>query len=175
MNKHTAYKVVIRSGTAGMALVLIASILLPWLNRYRNDQNGDTASRNMNQIGLAILLYTIDNHGQYPDSLATLVRREPLSPKCLVNPLSDQVPASGNTPQEIERQIRQGGHQSVVYLAAGLTDKTATTQTVVAYDPAFDGCNVLRGDGSGVWLDGPQTRKMVSATKTTTLPAGILR
>jgi prepilin-type N-terminal cleavage/methylation domain-containing protein/prepilin-type processing-associated H-X9-DG protein len=51
-------------------IALLISILLPSLNRARETANRVKCASNLRQIGQAILLYSNDNKGQYPRSLA---------------------------------------------------------------------------------------------------------
>jgi len=47
-------------------IALLISILLPSLNRARETANRVKCANNLKQIGLAISLYTNENHGAYP-------------------------------------------------------------------------------------------------------------
>jgi hypothetical protein len=170
-----------RAATAGkialalISLFLAASVILPLLNRYRHDYDGRTpVGNNLHQIGLGILLYCNDHHGQFPDTLATLVANEQLSPKCLVDPSSDDTPAEG-TPAEIAAQLSKPGHETFIYLGAGLTDQTADATRIVAYEPLTvyqNGSDALFGDGHCEWLTAEQLKNDLAhpATTQTTRP-----
>src|SRR4051794_12081081 len=51
-------------------IALLISILLPSLNRARETANRVKCSSNLRQLGQAILLYSNDNKGAYPRTLA---------------------------------------------------------------------------------------------------------
>ena len=53
-------------------IALLISILLPSLNRARETANRVKCASNLRQIGQAILLYSNDNRGAYPRSVANL-------------------------------------------------------------------------------------------------------
>src|SRR5215813_9248073 len=52
-------------------IALLISILLPSLNRARETANRVKCASNLRQIGQAILLYSNDNKGAYPRTMAT--------------------------------------------------------------------------------------------------------
>ena len=52
-------------------IALLISILLPSLNRARETANKVKCANNLKQIGLAIQLYTNENHGSYPRTFAS--------------------------------------------------------------------------------------------------------
>lgn len=133
-------------GCVGMLVVpLNIAILLPALNRARETANRVKCASNERQIGMAILLYGNDNHGQYPPDLATLLKTESIAPAVFVCPSSNDTPASS------ANDLLSGGHCSYIYLGQGLTQDTATRSTVVLYehpeDHAENGVNMLFGDG----------------------------
>jgi len=66
-------------------IALLISILLPSLNRARETANRVKCASNLRQIGQAVLLYSNDNKGAYPRSLAAYQLADVL----LVNPIRD--------------------------------------------------------------------------------------
>lgn len=113
------------------------------------------ASLNLHQIGLGILLYSRDFGGQYPDTLANLIAYENMSTNVLIDPESNETPATDATTQQTIADVAKGGHQTFIYLGAGLTEKTADANTLIAYEPLTvygNGTNALFGDGHGEWL-----------------------
>ena len=149
--------------SAALVLVtLAASILIPLINRERQLNSNRTPSiTHLHQIGLGIFLYTQDHQGHYPETLADLITTENMSSEVLIDPATDDTPAEGKTPEEMKANIIKGGHQTFIYLGAGLTDKI-DDDVVVAYEVFPDGgANVLFAGGHGVWLNPNQTRRML--------------
>jgi prepilin-type processing-associated H-X9-DG protein len=156
-------------------LLLTVSIVLPLWNRSRHERAFDINMHNMHQIGLGILVYCNDHQGQFPDSLATLVANGLLSPTVLVDPNSNDTPAEGKTPDEIRQALAKGGHQTYIYLGRGMTDKSATADTLVAYEPLEvyeNGSNALFGDGHTEWITPAYLKRLLSkpATSPATAP-----
>ncbi len=153
--KPRPWKIVLLLGL--FVLFLAATIIIPMLNRLRNHGSHQlNVIDNLHQIGLGILLYSNEHGGQLPGTLSDLILYEQLSPEVLIDPASNQTPATGSTPQAMVAEIAKGGHQTFIYLGAGLTDKTADATTLIAYEPLtvyHDGSNVLFGDGHSEWLN----------------------
>jgi prepilin-type processing-associated H-X9-DG protein len=107
---------------------------------YRSMRSRTPTMDRLHQIGIAVLLYNLDHHGAYPNSLAELAKAEGLAANLARCPDDD-----GNDTQS-----------TYVYLGRGLTADTADATTVVAHEPPmfFDGagCNVLFGDGHTDWV-----------------------
>ena len=154
---------------------LLISILLPSLCRARPEANRAKCASNLHQVGLAILLYSQDHGGLYPPSLAVLPAAEQISAEVFVCPSSNDEMATANDTAGVVAMLtaaetNAAGHQrclSYVYVGRGLTDKTATPTTVVAYEPLDnhdgDGTNVLFGDGHVEWEDGRAWPKVAAA------------
>jgi prepilin-type processing-associated H-X9-DG protein len=165
---------------AGIAMILLViSILLP-------SQNGSAPSRrvicqsNLRQIGQAILLYSDDNGGKYPNDLGALLTIEGFTTNILNCPSSNDTPATGATTQAVESNLTAGGHLSYIYLGKGMNAKTISADTVVAYEPLSnhggDGSNMLFGDGHVEFIDAKNVNLMEAKIKTkqypVTLPSG---
>src|ERR1019366_4560146 len=69
-------KWLLRIFIAGVLLFGAAAVLMPSLCKGGETANRAKCASNLHQIGLGILLYANDNHGQYPDSLATILLNE---------------------------------------------------------------------------------------------------
>jgi prepilin-type processing-associated H-X9-DG protein len=117
------------------------------------------SASNLRCIGQAILLYTNDHRGEYPDSFQTILLNEDVTSAVFVSPARSETPAKGPTTQAIANQMAAGGHLSYIYLGRGLSGNTVKPNTIVAYEMiphAGGGTNVLFGDGHVEWV-GPVT------------------
>jgi len=132
---------------------------LTWPHGPRPVYSRSISQGNLRQIGQAILLYTNDHQGEYPDSFQTTLLNEDITSDVFVSPLRSETPANGPTTQAIADQMGAGGHVSYIYLGRGLSVNTVTPNAIVAYEMipnAGGGTNVLFGDGHVEWV-GPVT------------------
>jgi type II secretory pathway pseudopilin PulG len=144
---------------------LFSTILIPSLPRSRGTSNRVKSAVNLRQIGQAILLYTNDYQGQYPDSFGTILLNEDITSNVFVSPSRNESPAIGPTTQVIADQLAAGGHISYVYLGRGLSVASATPITIVAYEIPVNsnaGANVLFGDGDVEFEDAGYMSKVIS-------------
>ena len=156
--------------------LLLALILLPIGQSPSAPAPRVKSASNLRQIGQAILLYTNDNDGAYPDSFQTILLNENITyitSAVFVSPLSSDTPAQGPTPQAIADQLAVGGHLSYVYLGRGLITKTATPKTIVACEmllPSSNGSNVLFGDGHVEFVPASTVLKIIAKAATGIFP-----
>jgi prepilin-type processing-associated H-X9-DG protein len=147
-------------------LFLLVSILLSSLDRSRMNALANRQGSNLRQIGQAILLYSVDDGGEYPDSFQTLLLNEDITSEVFVSPFRAETPAVGPSTQAIASQLTVGGgHMSYIYLGKGLSMSKTTFDTIVAYDlPATPGTgtNMLFGDGHVEYIDPPTTAKILA-------------
>jgi len=137
----------------------MTSILIPSLNRAREQANRVKCSYNLRVIGQAVIMYANDNHGGLPDLLDRVLTYQ-VTPEEFVCPSSQDTPAPGTTPQALAANLSKGGHLSYVYVGKGMTSRILTSpnagRTVVAYEPMTnhrnDGTNVLFADGHVEWV-----------------------
>src|SRR5579871_6144160 len=78
----------------GMFIVASVLILLPSTGPHATSPRVQSAS-NLRQIGQAILLYTNDLGGKYPDTFGDILLNEDLTSGVFVSPLSNDTPAVG--------------------------------------------------------------------------------
>lgn len=135
-------------------LFLVISTLMP-NTRTREPATKIKCASNLRQIGQAILLYANDHHGQYPDRLDLLLKEEEITADTFICPKTPSIPATGPTTQAVCDQMLSGDHLDYVYVGRGLSTRTVTDDTVVAFEPLGnhgDGMNVLFGDGHAEFI-----------------------
>jgi hypothetical protein len=115
-------------------LLILWLLLIPSSRVPRDLARRVQSASNLRQIGQAILLYTGDHKGDYPDSFATILLDEDVTSPVFVSPRRSETPAAGPTTQAIAVQLIPGPHLSYVYLGRGLSANTATPDTIVAYE-----------------------------------------
>lgn len=155
-------------------LLLLAALLLPSISRPSKPAGPrDHSESNLHQIGQAILLYSTDNNGAYPDSFRTILLNEDTASDVFVSPLSNDTPAQGPSKQAIADQLGAGGHVSYVYLGNQLTTNNVTPDTVVAYEklePGANGTDVLYADGNVKWVDSDTASKIIAEAQAGKFP-----
>src|SRR3954454_10245880 len=150
--------VVVAVSVGGVALLvaLLVLVLLPPLNRAREQARRVQCAANMRQIGQAMFVYASSNTGQFPDTLDKVLPFAGAG--VFICPSCSHTPAPGNTPQVQASNLYAGGHLSYVYVGAGLNTNGPTVNaptTVVLYEPLTnhgEGSNVLYADGIVVFL-----------------------
>jgi prepilin-type processing-associated H-X9-DG protein len=121
----------------------------------------------MRALGQAIQMYANNNHGKLPDDLAALRNEEDISPAVFVCPSSSDQPASGPTTRAVREDFAKPGHVSYLYLGGGLSIAIFQDRDIVLmYEPLSNhggsGMNVLFGDGSVEWVQGPGAQKILA-------------
>jgi prepilin-type processing-associated H-X9-DG protein len=138
---------------------MLISVMLPSLCRSRETANRVKCAANLRAIGQAIGLYAQSHGGQYPTMLAVLPATEEITADVMVCPSSNDERSEGIDTAAVVAELTAAetnatDHKhcmSYVYAGRALTQQTATSTTVVAYEPLTnhdgDGMNVLFGDG----------------------------
>jgi prepilin-type processing-associated H-X9-DG protein len=165
-------------GVTAVLGMLVISTMLPGLCKAREPANRAKCGSNLHQIGLGIQLYAQDHAGQYPDSFATLMQNEELTPAVFICPSSNDEAADGDTQAAIIANMAKPHHLSYVYVGCGLTTSTVKDDAVIAYElpenHQGDGMNMLFGDGHVEWEQMAMARtliaKAVASTQPTTPP-----
>lgn len=130
-------------------IALFVSLILHSLARMRASSGILPCPSHFRQIGQAICLYAIDNAGQYPPDLPTVLRTQQIGADVFICPNSSEKPAKGDSPQQQAVQLLRG-HCSYIYVGRTFTTKTNPECVVAFEDPAnndLDGANVLFADG----------------------------
>lgn len=166
-------KWLLRIGIGAALLVGGIAVLLPSLCKSRESANRAKCVSNLHQIGLAILLYANDHAGAYPDSFATLIQNEQITPAVFVCPSSNDEAATGDTQAAMLTDLAKPNHCSYVYLGNGMNSGTVKDDALICYEPPEnhqqEGMNMLFGDGHAEWFDLKTAQAMIA--KATTRPS----
>ena len=135
---------------AVIATALSVSMLLPSLSgRSRPLSNRVKCASNLKQIGNAMLLYSLDHGGRYPDGIEGLLEEDITTPVFICPQTNDSPAKAGPTTKATAANVESGGHLSYVYIGKGMMN-SAPADVVVAYEPLANhqntGMNVLYGD-----------------------------
>jgi prepilin-type processing-associated H-X9-DG protein len=167
-------KWLLRIFIGGALFMAAVSVLLPSLCKARETPNRAKCASNLHQIGLAILLYTNDHNGVYPDSLATIMREEQITAAVFVCPSSNDEAASGDTQADVIANMSKPHHCSYVYVGNGLSTATAKYDRVICYEQPEnhqkDGMNMLFGDGHAEWMNMPMAKTLIAKATAATQP-----
>ncbi len=133
--------------------VIWIALGIPGMSGAEDAADRTKSATNLRQIGQGILLYSNENKGNYPPDLATLVKAQTLTDEIVKSPFG---PAKDGN--------------DIVYLHfAGMSNKNATAEVIIAYDAAAleqgEGTNVLYGDGHVDWMDTSVFRKALEESK----------
>jgi prepilin-type processing-associated H-X9-DG protein len=152
----------VASGSVGET-ALMASIMLPSLNRARETANRVKCASNLRQIGQAILLYSNDTKGSYPPDLGTLIKTEDVTAEVFVCPDTNTHPPPNMSPDDAADWVNK--NSDYIYIGAGLR-QGAGRDVVVCYEKddnhGGDGINVLFGDGHVEFLKLDQAHKFIN-------------
>jgi prepilin-type processing-associated H-X9-DG protein len=131
---------------------MLISILLPALNKAREQARRVQSASNLRQIGLGALMYAnAQPNGAFPRDLGAMLKENDLSPRVFSNPRrsDDGVPAailSGSKSQQAD-WINQ--NSDYLWFGAGQKNTMTGEQVLGSEKPAGlqEGLNLLFGDG----------------------------
>jgi prepilin-type processing-associated H-X9-DG protein len=154
-------------GMMGMqSSAMMAGILLPSLNRAREQANRVKSASNLRQIGIGAIMYANDNKNRLPQDFGQLLKYQ-LTLDVFVNPRGPgQAPPPGMSQEQAAEWVRE--HSDYAYVGAGkkMTELPGTAETVLAYekpDGLNDGINMLFGDGHVEFLPMEQAKAAIKA------------
>ena len=151
-------------GLGVIACGCMASILLPSLNRAREQANRVKCASNLRQIGQGVQMYANMYNGEFPDTIDKLITKQDMSTDVFVCPSSADNPAGGANAQAQAANLLTAGHLSYVYVGKGMNWK-APSAAVVAYEPLShhtQGINVLYADGHVSFVPMAQAKQLVA-------------
>lgn len=146
----------------------LLAVLMPSINRQREQDNREVCVARLQQIGYALNAFaSTDPQSRYPDGLDALIVSGAIPADALVCPGSADAPAPGVTRGDQATAITsRPGHLSYVYAARGRTlDATAVADAVLAYESAghhSDGIHVLFLDGMVAFVNKSQVGQLIA-------------
>jgi len=126
-------KQIVAFGAVVALVVVLAAMLLPTFNAAREQSRRSSSLNNLQQIGLAMRLYSGDNNEKFPGSLEELVGSYVGSHRQFIDP-------------ETGRRVE--------YVGQGRSEGEMRPDEVLAYSPLADGANVLYADGHVAFVSG---------------------
>ena len=143
----------------------LISIMLPALNRAREQANRVKSASNLRQIGMGAILYADQHNGKFPPDLETLYKLEDLNPGVFINPRTGTAPPPPGDANAMAKWAQE--HGDYVWMGAGKSSSTSA-DAIVAYeklDEITDGANVLFGDGHVEFFPLPAAREMIDKAR----------
>jgi hypothetical protein len=136
--------------------------------KTRESANRVKCASEMKTLGQAMLHYASEHQGSMPDTLESMVS-EDLPPENFVCPSGSSDKAEGQTPAELERQLRpEFNHNSYVYLGRGKMTPLPDDLPIVA-EPLLNhsgqGMNVLFGNLDTRWLTPAEAVQVLRRTR----------
>ncbi|HEY2586912.1 MAG TPA: H-X9-DG-CTERM domain-containing protein [Tepidisphaeraceae bacterium] len=145
---------------------MLISLLLPSLNRAREQANRVKSASNLRQIGLGAMMYANENQGQFPADLATMVKKEDLGPSVFIDPRSGTAPPPPGNVDAMAQWVEE--HSDYVWLGKGKNANKVTPETVLAHEKLegnTEGINVLFGDGHVEFMNIPEAQRAIERAK----------
>ena len=147
-----------------VAIPCLISILLPALNRVRQEAaQGQMFGEYADDFRESGDATPGSNNGEYPDSMATLVRTTQLSPMVLICPDdTNDTPFTKSAGSITDADLI--GHDSYVYVGGGQFS-SASFNAVLMYESLSNhrsrGMNVLYGDYHVAWVPATQAQQIM--------------
>jgi len=144
---------------------ILISIMLPAVQRAREQARRVQSASNLRQIGLAAIIYANDHKNEFPPDFAALLNSD-LPPRVFINPHSD----NGVPPPADRNELKQwvSEHSDYVWLGRGKTITTAGADSVIAHEKLEDnpeGINLLFGDGHVEFMPINQAQEAIEKAK----------
>ncbi|MDB5294299.1 MAG: hypothetical protein JWO31_282 [Phycisphaerales bacterium] len=145
----------------------LASVLLPSLNRAREQANRVKSASNLRQIGIAGIMYANENKGRFPATMGELFRKSELTAEVAVNPRVNTGPAPRFAdPVQAAKWVEANG--GYVWIGGGLKT-TEGPDTIIGYekeDGLTEGLNLLFADCHVEWYAMDAAREKINAQRT---------
>lgn len=140
---------------------MLISVLLPALNRAREQANRVKSANNLRQIGLAAFMYANQQNGKLPKDFATLYKDEDLHMEMFINPHTKTSAPAGLTPEQQQAWVNE--HSDYVWNGAGKKNTMGSDEPLAWEKPegAAQGLNILYGDGHVEWHAMPDALEQI--------------
>ena len=148
------------------AISLETSVLLPALNRAREQANRVKSASNLRQIGMGAIMYANNHNGRFPPDLGTIAADQDLAGDVFRNP---RVDAHGPPPPADPKQLAQwvNQHADYVWVGAGKTAAAAADVPLAYENPEQNtgGLNILYADGHVEFFPMPQAQQEIQKAR----------
>ena len=140
------------SESGGLQLPMLVSVMLPSLSRARHLSMRLVSAQNLKGIGVSCHIYAMDNNGDLPPDLETLVGKE-----------------YGVAPEQLIAPADNSDAPSYVYLGAGHKLDSLPNHVFLAYERLAinnnEGANVLFPDGHVIFLHRAEFERGLTETR----------
>src|ERR1019366_4328993 len=143
---------------------LMTSVLLPSLNRARDQANRVKSMSNERQIGQAMIMYANENKQKYPPDLGTLVKTEDITASVFINPDSNTQLPPGLTRDQQADWVNV--HSDYIYLGSGFGPNVPADQIMLYEKPGAhggQGMGLLYNDGHVEWQNTAEAMREIDA------------
>lgn len=159
----------VASDPAVMALYAIPmeiSVILPALNKAREQAKRVTSASNLRQIGIGAIMYANNHNQKFPPDLGTMAQEQDLAASVFKNPrVPDRSPPRPANPKLLSRWINQ--NSDYVWIGAG-KDVTAGPDVPLAYEKPEQNAgaiNILYADGHVEFVTMPEARQQIQKAR----------
>jgi hypothetical protein len=128
-------------------VALVTSIMLPALNKVRQQAQIAKSAANLKNIAAGAIEYSNRHNGKYPKDLGEMMAESGLSIDVFVNPATNTAPPQGLTGAQAQDWVRQ--NSDYVWNGAGKSSDKLGADEALAWenpDRARNGVNILYGD-----------------------------
>ncbi len=142
---------------------LMVSILLPALNKAREQAQSVKSATNLKQIGFATIIYSNEHNGKLPDDLGVFVKDEQLTPQVLINPSSGTELPHDLAGEDLAKWAHE--HSDYVWAGKGKTLGKLGQDDAIAWEnpdsAREDGVYILFADGHVVFTPTQQATAII--------------